>query len=159
VAAAEGSGPPVGTRVVFLANWGSWSELVAVPTHRVAPIPDDVSFAQAAALPVAGLTALRALRSGGPVLHRRVLVTVTGASGGIGHFAVQLAQAAGGRVTALVSGLHRIDVIRELGIEDTEVGGGPFDLVVDGVGGQVLVEAVEALRQRQVTGKVVLAGG
>ncbi len=53
---------------MFLANRGSWSELVTVPTHRVAPIPDDVSFAQAATLPVAGLTALRAIRSGGPVL-------------------------------------------------------------------------------------------
>jgi NADPH2:quinone reductase len=145
VAAADGSGPPVGTPVVFLAYGGSWSELVAVRTHRMAPIPDNVSFAQAAALPVAGLTALRALRSGGPVLGRRVLVT--GASGGVGHFAAQLAQAAGGRVTALVSGPHRIDTVRELGINDvmTEVGGGPFDLVVDGVGGQVLVEAVRAV--------------
>jgi NADPH:quinone reductase-like Zn-dependent oxidoreductase len=159
VAAADGSGPPVGTRVVFLANWGSWSELVAAPTHRVAPIPDDVSFAQAAALPVAGLTALRALRSGGPVLGRRVLVT--GASGGVGHFAVQLAQAAGGRVTALVSGLHRIDAVRELGIDDvmTEVGGGPFDLVVDGVGGQVLVEAVHAVAPGGIVTAYGMASG
>ena len=144
-AADDGSGPPVGTRVVFLANWGSWSERVAVPTHRVAPIPDDVSCAQAAALPVAGLTALRALRSGGSVLGRRVLIT--GASGGVGHFAAQLAHAAGARVTALVSGPHRIDAVRELGINSvvTEVIGGPFDLVVDGVGGQVLVEAVHAV--------------
>ena len=144
-AAEDGSGPPVSTRVVLLADGGSWSQRVAVPTHRVAPIPDDVSFAEAAALPVAGLTALRAVRSGGSVLGRQVLIT--GASGGVGHFAAQLAHAAGARVTALVSGPHRIDAVRELGINSvvTEVGGGPFDLVVDGVGGQVLVEAVRAV--------------
>jgi NADPH:quinone reductase len=97
-AAADGSGPPVGTRVVGLADQGGWSERVAVPTHRVAPLPEAVAFPQAAALPVAGLTALRALRTGAPLLGRRVLVT--GASGGVGSFAVQLALAAGAQVTA-----------------------------------------------------------
>ena len=87
--AADGSGPPVGTRVVGLADQGGWSERVCVPSHRVAPLPEAVSFAQGAALPVAGLTALRGLRLGGPLLGRSVLVT--GASGGVGTFAVLLA--------------------------------------------------------------------
>src|SRR3990170_2504684 len=54
-AAADGSGPAVGTRVVgLMTNSGAWAEVVAVPTHALAPLPDNVSFAQAATLPVAG---------------------------------------------------------------------------------------------------------
>jgi NADPH:quinone reductase len=153
-AAADGSGPAAGTRVVGLADQGGWSERVAIPSHRVAPLPDQVSFAQAAALPVAGLTALRALRTGGPLLGRRVLVT--GASGGVGSFAVQLARAAGAHVTAHVSGPSRVDQVRALGAAEvvTAIGSdsGPFDLVLDGVGGSVLTDAV----RRSATGKVVL---
>lgn len=147
VAADDGSGPAAGTRVVALADQGGWSERVAVPSHRVAPLPDRVSFEQAAALPVAGLTALRALRTGGPLLGRRVLVT--GASGGVGSFAVQLARAAGAEVTAHVSGPSRVEQVRALGPASvvTEVGpdSGPFELVLDAVGGQVLVDAVHRL--------------
>jgi NADPH2:quinone reductase len=146
-AAADGSGPPVGSRVVGLADGGGWSERVAVPSHRVAVLPDAVSFAQAAALPVAGLTALRALRTGGPLLGGRVLVT--GASGGVGSFAVQLARVAGALVTAHVSGPSRAEPVRALGAAAvvTAIGrdSGPFDLVVDGVGGSVLTEALRRL--------------
>src|SRR5690349_13517038 len=70
-AAADGSGPPEGTRVVGIADGGGWSKRVLVPAHRVAPLPDATSFEDAAALPVAGLTALRALREAGPLLGRR----------------------------------------------------------------------------------------
>jgi NADPH:quinone reductase-like Zn-dependent oxidoreductase len=146
-AAADGSGPPPGTRVVGIVDGGGWSQRVAVPTFRVAPIPDTVAFADAAPLGVAGLTALRALRTGGPLLGRRVLVT--GASGGVGHFAVQLAKVAGAYVTGHVSGPHRIATVRALGADevvatlDTNVG--PFDLIVDGVGGQALVDALHRL--------------
>ncbi|HZD73495.1 MAG TPA: zinc-binding dehydrogenase [Actinomycetota bacterium] len=160
-AAADGTGPAVGERVVGMADWGGWSERVAVPTHRIAPLPASVTFPQAAALPVAGLTALRALRTGGPLLGRRVLVT--GASGGVGSFAVQLALAAGAAVTAQVSGPSRIEQARALGADGvvTEIGedSGPFDLVLDGVGGSVLVDAIHRLA---VGGRVTaygLAGG
>lgn len=146
-AAADSTGPAAGTRVVGLADQGGWSERVAVPSHRVAPLPDQVSFAQAAALPVAGLTALRALRTGGPLLGRRVLVT--GASGGVGTFAVQLARAAGAHVTAHVSGPSRVEQVRALGAAEvvTAIGpdSGPFDLVLEGVGGSVLTDAVRRL--------------
>src|ERR1700689_4122681 len=86
--AAEGSGPPAGARIVALMDEFGWAERAAVPTRRVAVLPDTVSFVAAAALPVAGLTALRTLRHGAPLLGKRVLIT--GAAGGVGHLAVQL---------------------------------------------------------------------
>jgi NADPH:quinone reductase-like Zn-dependent oxidoreductase len=144
---ADDKGPVPGTRVVGAADQGGWSERVAVPSHRAAPIPDNVSFADAAALPVAGLTALRALRTGGPSLGRRVLVT--GASGGVGMFAVQLASVAGAHVTALVSAPHRVDAMRGLGADVVVTalgdGAGRFDLILDGVGGQTLVDCLHHL--------------
>src|SRR6195256_1911755 len=63
-AASDGSGPAAGTRVVALTDQAGWAERAAVPAHRLAPIADNVSFAAAASLPVAGLTALRSLRHG-----------------------------------------------------------------------------------------------
>jgi NADPH2:quinone reductase len=160
-AAADGSGPPEGARVVGLADGGGWSERVAVPTHRVAVLPDAVDFAQAAGLPVAGLTALRALETGGRLLGRRVLVT--GASGGVGSFAVQLARAAGAHVTGHVSGEHRIEDVRALGadavITAIDEDAGPFDLVLDGVGGPVLLDAVHRLAPGGTATAYGVAGG
>ena len=97
-AAADGSGFPVGTRVVGFVSSGAWAEFVAVFTQAIAALPDSVSFADAATLPVAGLTALYALSKGGSLLGKSVLIT--GASGGVGYFAVQLARLAGATVTA-----------------------------------------------------------
>ena len=103
--AADGSGPPAGARIVALMDEFGWAERAAVPTQRIAVLPDTVSFAAAAALPVAGLTALRTLRHGAPLLGKRVLIT--GAAGGVGHLAVQLAARSGARVTA--TALHLVD--------------------------------------------------
>src|SRR5438067_3896304 len=114
--AANGSGPPAGTRVVALVDQAGWAEQVSVPTSRIGVLPENVSFAQAATLPVAGLTALRALRLGGMLLGRKVLVT--GASGGVGHLAVQLAERAGAHVT----GTSRTTDMSKLD--------GPFDLIL-----------------------------
>src|SRR6516165_6039280 len=91
-AAADGSGPGEGARVVGLVPQGAWAELAAVRTEWLAELPDAVPFEAAAALPVAGLTALYALEVGGSVLARRVLIT--GASGGVGRFAIQMAKMA-----------------------------------------------------------------
>jgi NADPH2:quinone reductase len=94
--AADGSGPAAGSRVVALLDEFGWAERAAVPSHRMAVLPDTVSFSQAATLPVAGLTALRTLRHGAPLLGKRVLIT--GAAGGVGNIAVQLAARSGARV-------------------------------------------------------------
>jgi NADPH:quinone reductase len=100
-------------------------------------LPEPITFEQAATLPVAGLTALLALQIGGFVVGRRVLVT--GASGGVGRFAIQLAKLAGADVTGLA---RRTEGLRELGADDV-VGeltaeGGEFDVILDGIGGTVL---------------------
>src|SRR5262249_40190445 len=97
-AAADGSGPPAGTRVVALTDQGGWAQRAAAPSHRMAALADNVSYGAAASLPVAGLTALRTLRHGAPLLGKRVLIT--GAAGGVGNLAVQLAARSGARVTA-----------------------------------------------------------
>src|SRR5882724_5721342 len=119
-AAADGAGPRVGARVVGLLPEGAWAERVAVPTYALAELPDKVTFSQAATLPVAGLTALHALAKGGLLLGRRVLVT--GATGGVGDFAVQLARLAGAHVTASARRAEQSAAVRALGAHDVTVG-------------------------------------
>ena len=139
--AADGSGPPEGTRVVGLVNPGAWAQRAAVPTELLAPLPDAVSFAQAATLPVAGMTALLALQLAGTPMGRRVLVT--GATGGVGRFAIQLAALSQAHVTALVRDTAQADALRTLGADDVvTVLDGEFDAIVEGVGGRVLGEAI-----------------
>jgi NADPH:quinone reductase len=144
-AAADGSGPPPGTRVVGLLNPGAWAQLAAVPTVDLAAIPDGVSFAQAACLPVAGMTALLALDIAGNLLGRRVLVT--GASGGVGRLAVQLAHHGGAHVTGVSASPERARGLRELGadevVHELTPEGERFDVVVEGVGGPSLAAALQ----------------
>jgi NADPH2:quinone reductase len=147
-AAGGGVGPAVETRVGGLVDWECWAERVAVSTDLAIPLPEGVSFEQAASLPIAGLTALRALRFGGSILGRRVLVT--GASGGVGQFAIQLAVAGGAEVTALVVSSDRETQTRELGAHHVVTsldgdGVGRFHLALDGIGGQVLADSVHRL--------------
>ena len=146
-AAADGSGPPAGTRVVGIVDRGAWAQKVAVPTTTLAPLPDEVSDAQAATLPVAGLTALKALDIGGNPLGRRVLVT--GANGGVGRLAVQLAAVAGAHVTALVRDPAHAAGLEALGADEviTEIGG-DFDIIVEGIGGATLGAAIEHVAPR-----------
>jgi len=138
-AAADGSGPPAGTRVVAHVEAGGWAEQVAVPTSRLAVLPDTVATQVAAALPLAGLTALRLLRAAGGVAGRRVLLT--GASGGVGHYFVELAAAIGAKITTVSSTSARGERLLALGaeavvtsVEDAE---GPFDVALESVGGEV----------------------
>jgi NADPH:quinone reductase len=143
--AQDGSGPARGTRVVGLVALGAWAQRVAVPTRALAPIPDGVTDAQAATLPVAGLTALYAIEYGPPsLLGRRVLVT--GASGGVGRYAVQLAKRGGAHVTAVSRDEERAKGLGELGadatVHDVEPEGERFDLVIEGVGGETLSRAI-----------------
>ncbi|MFE6779808.1 zinc-binding dehydrogenase [Streptomyces sp. NPDC057702] len=112
-AAADGSGPAVGARVVTLADGGAWAELRAVDTELIGAVPDGVDLAAASTLPVAAGSALRALRRMGAVLGRRVLVT--GAGGGVGRFAVQLAALGGAHVVATTSTPAHVEALRALG--------------------------------------------
>ena len=146
-AAADGSGPPAGSRVVGMVNPGAWAQLVAVPTDTLAVLPDSVSFAQAATLPIAGMTALIALQIGGTPIGRRVLVTA--ATGGVGRFAIQLAAIGGARVTALVRDPAQGEALMRLGAHEvvTELDG-EWDIVVEGVGGKVLGEAIRHVAAR-----------
>jgi NADPH:quinone reductase len=147
-AAADGSGPMTGARVVGLVNSGAWAQFAAIPTSRLAPIPDDVSDTVAATLPTAGLTALLALGVAGQLLGKRVLVT--GATGGVGHFAVQLARASGAEVVALVRDVAAADkVLRRLGANEvSDHMAGTFDVVLEGVGGATFGLAIEHLAPR-----------
>ncbi|MFC9753759.1 alcohol dehydrogenase catalytic domain-containing protein [Streptomyces sp. NPDC056921] len=74
-AAADGSGPGIGTRVVGHPAQGGWTEYASVPTHSLAVLPDGIDSARAAALPLAGITALRLLRTAVSLAGRRVLLT------------------------------------------------------------------------------------
>jgi NADPH:quinone reductase len=144
-AAADGSGPRRGTRVFGLVKRGAWAELVAVPTSQLAATPATVSDAEAATLPTAGLTALRSLELGGLLLAKCVLVT--GATGGVGQYAVQLAALAGAVVSALVRNVdERKAQLKDLGAETViDSVQGEFDLIVDAVGGATFAAAIEHL--------------
>jgi NADPH:quinone reductase len=156
-AAADGSGPAAGTRVVALTDWEGWAERAAVPSHRMAPLPDNVSFADAASLPVAGLTALRTLRHGAPLLGKRVMIT--GAAGGVGNLAVQLAVRSGARVTAVVGNPDRAKVLDRLGAAEIVTGidqaQGRYELILEAAGGASLTAAMQRIAAK---GIVVLYG-
>jgi NADPH:quinone reductase-like Zn-dependent oxidoreductase len=155
--AENGSGPPTGTRVIALTDEFAWAQQVAVPSHRMAALPDSVSFSQAATLPVAGLTALRTLRHGAPLLGKRVLIT--GAAGGVGTIAVQLAAASGARVTAVVGRSERGAGLKELGagevVQDIADAQGRFALILESAGGNSLAHAIKLVEAK---GTVVVYG-
>jgi NADPH2:quinone reductase len=156
--AANDTGPKVGSRVVGMVidaytrvNAGAWAEQVAVPTNMLAEIPTNVTFAQAATLPVAGLTALYALKKGGLLLHRRVLIT--GSTGGVGLFAHQLARHSGAYVIGTARNVRYEALVREAGADEVIVGDdisparayGPYHFIIDSVGGKTLASALSLL--------------
>jgi NADPH2:quinone reductase len=150
--AADGSGPSVGTRVVGMLSTGAWAERLRAPSHAVAALPDGVSDAQAATLPVAGLTALHALRQGGLLLGRKVLVD--GATGGVGHLAIQLAATAGATVYGHVRRAEQKAMIAEWCGDRIVVAAdlraaasiGPYHLILDSIGGSALSAALTMLQ-------------
>jgi NADPH:quinone reductase-like Zn-dependent oxidoreductase len=148
--AADGSGPAQGTRVVAHVPAGGWAPLVAAPTDALAILPDAVAVPEASTLGVAGLTALRLLRTAGSVAGKRVLLT--GASGGLGHFVVELAATQGALVTAVSSSAQRGERLLALGaaavVPDVESADGPFDVVFESVGGPSLEAALTRLAPR-----------
>jgi NADPH:quinone reductase len=142
--ASDRSGPRDGARVVGWVNGGAWAERAAVRTAHLAELPEGVSFEAASTLPVAGLTAVAGVELGGDVAGRRV--AITGANGGVGRFAIQVAKAAGAHVTGVVTSADRAGGLRELGADEIEIGlaadGEPFDLILESVGGRWLASAM-----------------
>jgi NADPH:quinone reductase-like Zn-dependent oxidoreductase len=150
-----------GDKVFGLLTGGGFAEWASAPIDRIAPMPANLSFEQAAAVPLAGVTALIAIRDGSVQSGQRVLVN--GASGGVGTFAVQLARAVGAEVTG-VCGKRNLDLVRSLGAHeaidyttaDFSRMAGRFDVVLDISGGRP-VSALRRLLDRK--GTFVAVGG
>ena len=143
-AASDGTGPSEGTRVVGLVGSRGWAERVAVSTSTLADLPAEVAFESASTLPVAGLTARRMTEM--MVIDGR-RVAITGAAGGVGRFAVQLAAQNGAYVTAIVGSEDRSNGLKELGASEVVVGGlapegEQFALVLESAGGESLAAAL-----------------
>ena len=155
-AAVDGSGPGVGTPVVTLGEAG-WAELRAVPATLLGAVPDDANLGAISTIPVAGLTAVHVLRRMGQVLGRRVMIT--GASGGVGRFAVQLAARAGAEVVAISTDPSQDSGLRALGAHEVYTDPAEVDrpvfAVLDNVGGRQLVDAFAAV---QAGGMLVSVG-
>jgi NADPH:quinone reductase len=144
--AADGSGLPAGARLAGLrGGGGAWAQLAAVETDLLAELPDGITFEDASTLPIAGMTALGMLGVAGRLFGKRVLIT--GAAGGVGRFAVQLAHRGGAHVTGVVRDESRGEGVRELGahelITELEPGIEPrYDVILDAVGGASLGAAL-----------------
>jgi len=118
---------------------GAFAEYACTAEDRVYPIAEGISFEQATSIPIAGLTALQSLRDHGRIV-RGQKVLINGASGGVGHFAVQIAKVFGAEVTGVTSG-GNIEFVKGLGAdkvidrtkEDFTKGSGLYDLVFDAV--------------------------
>ena len=159
-AIADGvTGLAIGDRVVGSAQ-GALAEVARANPASLARLPDAVSFEDAAALPVAGATALQALRDVGR-LTRGDRVLVWGASGGVGHLAVQIARILGASTVDAVASAARAPMLRDLGVDvvHDRAGAaptGPYDVVVDGVA----TASIAALRGMLAPGaRVVTVGG
>jgi NADPH:quinone reductase len=149
-----------GERVVALSpSGGAFAERVVVPAEWTAPLPGACDFVAAATLPVAGVTAVGILRLAR--VHAGDRVLVTGAAGGVGHFAVQVALQAKAAVTGQARSQERAASLRDLGAEalihpgDGSPVEGEFDVVVDGIGGPMVGPLLDATA---TGGRVVVYG-
>ena len=147
--------------VVFGAGKGAFAEYVCASEAKLAPKPEGVTFEQAASVPIAGLTALQALRDRGH-LQPGQKVLINGAAGGIGTFAVQIAKSFGANVTGVCS-TKNVDLVRSLGAdrvidytrEDFTQDSGRYDLLLDNVGNRSLFSMRRVLSPN---GKCVMTG-
>jgi NADPH:quinone reductase-like Zn-dependent oxidoreductase len=159
-AAADGTGPPAGTRVSSFAMGGALATLRVVAAADLGVVPGGVDLIDAAAIPAAGATALQAVRRLGSLLGKRLLVT--GAAGGVGRYAVQLAAMAGATVIAHVGSIERGAGLRELGAAETVTDltdVAPVHAVIDNVGGPLLAATVALLAEDGVALSVGQASG
>ena len=147
---------------VFGVRWGAVAEYVCVPEQRAIVLkPPNISFEQAGAVGVAGLTALQGLRNAGKI-HAGQKVLINGASGGVGTFALQIAKAFGTEVTAVCS-TRNVEMARALGAdhvidytkEDFTKGEQRYDVLFDNVGNRSFSERRQILKPH---GICVLAG-
>lgn len=147
---------------VFGVGEGAFAEFAVAPEDALAPVPSNLTFEEAAAVPTSATTALQALRDAGGI-DAGQSVLIIGASGGVGTFAVQLARAFGGEVTGVCS-TSNLELVRSLGagsvIDYTrhEIGedGRRYDLIVDLAGNRSLSRLRSALAPR---GTLVIVGG
>jgi NADPH:quinone reductase-like Zn-dependent oxidoreductase len=152
----------VGDDVMGTAERGSFAELAVTPADRVAPKPSAIGFEEAAAVPVSGVTALRAVRDEARVQPGQT-VLVIGAAGGVGSFAVQIAKAFGATVTGVCS-TSKIELVRSIGAddvidytrEDFTDGSRRWDAIVDTAGRRPLSQLRRALTEK---GSLVIVGG
>jgi len=169
-AAADGSGPAAGTRVVgFSTRMEAWAELVSIPTTHIAPIPEAVSNAEAATLPVAGLTALHSIDAASALIGRKALIT--GATGGVGSTAVDILSNLGYEVVASTGKPDAADWLTDLGAssiidraELSEEGKRPLESTlwagaVDCVGGTTLANVLKKIHYGGSVAASGLTGG
>jgi NADPH:quinone reductase-like Zn-dependent oxidoreductase len=147
---------------VFGRCRGAFADHAAADATLLVPKPEDLSFEQAAAIPMAAITALHAIRDSGRVEPgQRVLVN--GAGGGVGSFAVQIAVALGAEVTGVCSS-RNVDMVRGIGAahvidyadRDFADGSTRYDLILDNVGNRSLADLRRAVTPQ---GTVLLNGG
>jgi NADPH2:quinone reductase len=155
-AAPAGSGLSPGDRVAAFSLYGGWAERVAVPRHAVLPLPDEVSYAAGAALPMNYLTGHFALVRRAR-LQAGETVLVHGAAGGVGTAGIQIARAFGARVIAVASSAVKRELAREAGahhVLDVEgfaaaarelTDGSGVDVVLDPVGGDRVTDSLRCL--------------
>ncbi|HXT90622.1 MAG TPA: NAD(P)-dependent alcohol dehydrogenase, partial [Trebonia sp.] len=151
-----------GDEVYGTSLGGTFAEYTVTSWQRLAPKPAALSFEQAAAVPISGVTALESVRDGGQVQPGQQ-VMIIGAAGGIGSFAVQIAAALGARVTGVCSA-GKADLVRSLGAADVidyardevDRDGPRYDVIIDTAGCRPLSLLRRALTPR---GTLVLAGG
>lgn len=148
--AADGSGPPAGARVVTLGAGGAWAERRAVNTDLLGVVPASVDLGEVSTVPIAGLTALRALHRVGTLLGRRILVT--GSTGGVGRFAIQLARQAGAYVIAVTGDPDRqreglIKIGAHEVVDSARSVTEPLHGIIDMVGGDELVAGFARLAE------------
>jgi NADPH:quinone reductase-like Zn-dependent oxidoreductase len=147
---------------VFGMSTSTFAEYAAARTDKLAPKPANLSFEQAAAVPISGGTALQAVRDHGRV-QAGEKVLIIGASGGVGSFAVQIAKASGAEVTGVCS-TAKVDMVRALGAdsvldytrEDFADGGPRYDVILDVGGNARLSHLRRALTPR---GRLIIVGG
>jgi NADPH:quinone reductase-like Zn-dependent oxidoreductase len=151
-----------GDEVMGTAQGGSFAELVIAMPDKLVPKPGNLTFEQAAAIPISGTTALRAVRDVGNVQSGQN-VLVIGAAGGVGSLAVQIAKAFGAVVTGVAS-TSKMDLVRSIGAdevidytrEDFAEGARRWDLIIDTAGRRPLSQLRRALTRK---GTLVIVGG